>query len=194
MIERWKDIPGFNGRYQLNTEGKIRSVFLSGKTRELHPYIKKGSHGPHQIVVKLMDNSGKGKEYVLFSLMAKTFLGPVPKGCVPYHINGCQSENNIQNIAYISRSELGKLTGARSRRRLVAKINSLGEKVAVYSSAREAGRQNYISFQVIVDRCNEKRKNPIAADGYAYVWDDNAASMKRVLGKMGIINDVVFEY
>ena len=117
-------------------------------------------------------------------VMAKTFLGPVPEGCVPYHKNGCQSDNYINNIAYISKIELGKKTGANSRKKSVVKIDCTGEIVDVYSSAREAARKNFMSYQTVIDRCNRKCKSAFAPDGYAYAWEDSETSMKHAIRKI----------
>lgn len=182
MIETWRNIPGYNGKYQADMEANIRRAYPSGKTREMTPYRKK-MNGSQRLVVKLTDN-GKSKEVTLLQIMAKTFLGPAPEGCVPYHKNGCQSDNYIQNIAYISRKELGKKTGAKSRRQSVVKIDLLGEIVDVYSSAREAARENYMSYQTIIDRCNRKCKSAFAPDGYAYAWEDSEVSMKHAIRKI----------
>ena len=140
MKETWTNIPGYDGIYQADIEGNIRRVYKSGKTRLLTPYHKKMS-GSQRLVVKL-SRGGKGKEEILAQIMAKTFLGNPPPGCVAYHKNGCQSDNYIQNIAYIRRADLGKLTGIKSKRQPVAKIDSSGQIVEVYSSARECGRKN----------------------------------------------------
>lgn len=110
MIERWKDIPGYDGKYQASTEGNIRRTLKSGQFRSMTPYHKK-MKGSQRLVVKLTKD-GKAKEEIVLSLIARTFLGPVPDGAVPYHKNGMQSENHINNIAYIPRQELGKLTGS----------------------------------------------------------------------------------
>ncbi len=186
MIETWTDIPGYNGAYQADQEGNIRHVFPSGKTRLMKPYRKKMT-GSQRLVVKLTKN-GKAKEEIVISVIARTFLGPVPTGCVPYHKNGCQTENHINNIAYISKKELGKLTGAMSNRKTVAKIDADGQIVEVYSSAREAARQNYMSYQTVIDRCNGKCKSAFAPDGYAYAWEDSEVSMKHAVKKIEMHN------
>lgn len=182
MLETWKNIPGYNGKYQADREGNIRRVFPSGKTRTMTPYHKKMS-GSQRLVVKLTKD-GKSKEVILLQIIAKTFLGPAPKGCVPYHKNGCQSDNYVQNIAYIDKRKLGKLTGASSRRQPVAKIDQNGEIIDIYSSAREAARQNYMSYQTIIDRCNGKCKSAFAPDGYAYAWEDKEASIRKAIRKI----------
>lgn len=183
MVESWRNIPGYNGKYQVDMEANIRRVYPSGKTRTMTPYHKKMT-GSQRLVVKLTDDNGKSKEEILIQIMAKTFIGPVPDGCVPYHKNGCQGDNYIQNIAYISRKELGKLTGAKSKRMPVAKIDQTGNVVEVYSSAREAARKNYMSYQTVIDRCNGKCKSAFAPDGFAYAWEDKEVSMRNTIRKI----------
>lgn len=56
----------------------------------------------------------------------------------------------------------------RSRRRPVAKIDSAGNVIAVYSSAREAARANFMSYQAVLDRCNGKVQKPYVLDGFTY--------------------------
>lgn len=182
MKDTWTDIPGYVGKYQADKEGRIRRIYQSGRTRFMTPYRKKMS-GSQRLVVKLTKD-GKSKEEILIQLIAKTFLGPVPDGYVPHHKNGCQSENHLNNIAYISRKELGCITGANSNRQPVAKIDQNGEVVEIYSSAREAAKHNYMSRQTITDRCNGKCKSAFAPDGYAYAWDDSEVSMRHALAKI----------
>lgn len=182
MKESWKDIPGYDGKYQADMEGNIRRVYQSGKTRLMTPYHKKMS-GSKRLVVK-MTRDKKAKEEILVQIMAKTFLGNPLPGHVPYHKNGCQEDNYIQNIAYISRRDLGKLTGRTAKRQPVAKIDVSGEIVEVYSSARECARKNYMSYKTVIDRCNGKCKSAYAPDGYAYAWDDKEVSMRNAIRKI----------
>ena len=182
MVETRTDIPQYDGKYQVDKEGNIRRVYPSGKTRQMHPYHKKLS-GSQRLVVKLTHN-GKEKEEILMKLVAVTFLGPIPEGYVPYHKNGCQNDNYLNNIEYITREELGKRTGASSRRMPVAKISEDGEIVEVYTSARKAAKQNYMSYQTVIDRCNGKCKSPFAPDGYAYAWENKEISMQNAIRKI----------
>ena len=199
MIETWRDIPGYMGKYQVDQEGNVRRVFPSGKTRKMTPYYKKVSSGK-KLIVKLTIN-GNSKEETLLSIMAKTFLGKCPDGYVPYHKNGCKNDNYINNIAYISKKKLGKLVGAKAKRKPVAKIDNNGEIVDVYSSARQAARENYMSYQTVIDRCNGKCKSAFAPDGYAYAWEDSEVSMGKAIRKIELSNgympkaqDVEFEW
>jgi len=182
MKETWRDISGYKGKYQAVTEGNVRRLYKSGKVRIMTPYHKK-MNGSQRLVVKLTID-GKSKEEILIQVIARTFLGSCPAGHVPYHINGCQLDNYVNNIKYISRKELGRLTGAKSKRQPVAKIDSDGEIVEVYSSARECARQNYMSYQTVMDRCNGKCKSAFAPDGFAYAWEDKEVSMRKAVRKI----------
>lgn len=149
--------------------------------------FRKNSSKRIRFVVKLTLD-GKGKDITVISIMARTFLGPAPEGQVPYHKNGMQSENHINNIAYIDKKKLGKLTGAKAKRQPVAKIDSNGVIVEVYPSARTAAKKNFMCYQTITDRCNGKRKSAFAPDGYAYAWEDKAISMRNAIRKIELEN------
>lgn len=182
MTETWRDVPGYGGKYQVDREGNVQRVYASGRTRAMCPYHRRMS-GSQRLVVKLT-RDGRPKEEVLMRLVALAFLGPPPEGCVPYHRNGCQSDNYLNNIAYIDRRRLGRMTGAMSARRPVAKLGRTGEVVDVYPSAREAARRNHMSYQTVIDRCNGKVKGAFAPDGHAYAWDDSRTSMRRAVEKI----------
>lgn len=182
MIETWRDIPGYKGIYQADREGNIRRLYQNGKTRILTPYHKK-MNGSQRLVVKLSVN-GRSREAVVIQVIARTFLGPPPAGYIPVHRNGCQSDNYVNNIEYISQKRAGKIYGPRSRRKAVAKIDAKGEIVEIYPSARAAGRANYMSYTAVIDRCNGKCKSTFAPDGYAYAWEDSGKSLEQVIEKI----------
>ena len=182
MIDTWKDIPGFEGVYQADREGNIRRLYRNGKTRTLTPYHKK-MNGSQRLVVKLSVNN-QSREVIVIQVIARTFLGPPPAGHIPVHRNGCQSDNYVNNIKYISRQQAGKIYGARSKRKAVAKLDDHGEIVEVYPSARMAAKANYMSHQTVIDRCNGKCKSPFAPDGFAYAWEDSGKSLEQAIEKI----------
>lgn len=162
----WYDIPGYDGKYQINYFAKVRRVYKSGKFKILSGYVK-SSNGRH--VVKL-----NGKERVIMGLMRDTFIGEIPKGYVLYHKNGIITDDILSNIGMATRKELGKLTGTRNNSSFaIVKINSDGDIVDFYKSAREAGRKNFMSYQTINDRVNGKVKSLYAPDGFAYCKEDD---------------------
>ena len=173
----WRDIPGFNGKYQASRAGDIRRKFGSGKVRDMTPYKKRSLKAKkilrNRLYVKLTLD-GKSMEVPVLKIMADTWKGKPPDGCVPYHINHIVVDNRDENIGFISRKELGRLTGRRTRRRkAVFKVDRDGNEVEVYRSAREAAKHNNMSYQTVLDRCNGKVKNEYALDGYTYRFEES---------------------
>ncbi len=162
----WYDIPGYDGKYQINYFGEIRKVLPSGKFKNLSGYIKKSNR---RHVVKI-----DYKEKTVIGLMRDTFIGELPPGHVVYHKNGILTDDALCNIGVITREELGKITGTHNDSSFaIVKINSDGEIVDFYKSAREAGRKNFMAYQTILDRVNRKVKSLYAPDGYVYCKDDD---------------------
>lgn len=168
--DSWEDIPGYEGRYQASTSGKIRSIVRPEEPHIMSEYLKPMSKGSKRLYVKLRKN-GTSKEECVMKIVALTYHGSCPPGHIPIHINGCQSDNRPENIIYKDKIEVGKMTGAMATSKRVVKISPEGEIVEAYVSAREAGRKNYMSYQTILDRCNGKIKSRLAPDGYEYQWD-----------------------
>ena len=182
MVETWKTIPGYS-RYQVDREGRFRRVYPSGATRPIKSFTKATSRRKHHIV-KLVSDDGKRRDLCVAQIVAEAFIGKCPEGMVIVHKNRCQADNYVQNLMFMSRKELGKKFGGRSSSMSVAKIDCAGEIVDIYPSAREAGRQNYMAYQTIIDRCNGLRKSAFAPDGYAYAWENSEVSMKHAIAKI----------
>ncbi|MFI3214411.1 MAG: hypothetical protein R3Y24_13875 [Eubacteriales bacterium] len=175
--DEWREVPGYDGKYQINYMSKMRRKLKNGECKEMNPYTKRNGTR----VIKL-----NGKEMKVSKIMQLTFIGKLKDGYVIYHKNGIKHEDYLGNLEVISRRELGLRTGQISRvGTTIAKIDSSGEIVELYRSAREAGRKNFMSYQSVLDRANGKVKGIFASDGYAYVYDnfkDIENVIKRIKG------------
>lgn len=103
--------------------------------------------------------------------MALTYMTARPGMCLKFK-NGIKTDTCLGNLEWITKTDLGKKTGANSRRQPVIKIDQSGEVVGFYPSARDAARKNFMSYQTVMDRCNGKCKSKFAPDGYRYEWED----------------------
>lgn len=176
-MSEWRDIPGYQGAYQINREGEVRTWrYREGKflktPKMLRPYMRKRGAKGHSRFVKLTAPDGRSKDVKVLRLVVDVWFGGCPNGKVPYHKNGDLNDNCVNNIAFTTREKLGKMTGAKSGRMPVAKVLPDGEVIEIYPSARAAAKANHMSYQTVLDRCNGKVKNPFALDGHNYVFDN----------------------
>lgn len=175
----WREIPGYDGIYEVSRLGEVRSYrsrwgWLT-TPKLLTPYKRQprgNGRRSNRVFVKLTDGHGKAREVPVLNIVVDVWKGGRPPGMVAYHINGDTTDNRAANIGFTTQTELGRKTGGRSRRRPVSKINQDGVVVEFYPSARQAARANNMSYQTVMDRCNNKVKKPYALDGFNYQWDD----------------------
>ena len=109
MAEVWKDIPGYEGKYQASDQGRIRSVdrrvrcahgaYRLMRGRVLKPAASK--YNPHLLVVLGHGNPGSP----VHQLVALTFHGSRPKGQDVRHLDGDPKNNRADNLAYGTRTD-----------------------------------------------------------------------------------------
>jgi hypothetical protein len=169
----WRDIPEYNGAYQISNQGEVRT-FRYRKDRLMKaPKNMVISKRRSYCFVRLVKPNGKRVVVSVLRLMCEVWLGGVPPpGKCAYHKNKSVIDNAVENIGFITRTELGRMTGAESRRMPVIKYNAEGETTAIYPSAREAARANHMSYQAVIDRCHGKVKNAFALDGHSYMYEE----------------------
>jgi hypothetical protein len=110
--EIWKDIPGYEGKYQVSNLGNVKSleriVLRNGK----YPFLNKekplkyGFDGGGYFRVNLCKN-GKAKNFLVHHLVARTFLNHKPCGhkLVIDHKNNIRTDNRLENLQLISHRE-----------------------------------------------------------------------------------------
>ena len=114
MQEQWKDIPGYEGRYQASTLGRIRSVSHKvriGKSRfgkECYRtmrgrVLKPGQYCKSGHISVVLDHKAAGTP--VHQLIMLTFVGSPPIGTEILHINGVPTDNRLSNLRYGTRTE-----------------------------------------------------------------------------------------
>lgn len=111
MSEIWKSVPGFEDRYDVSNQGRVRSVshrvrlVAHGKeTTRLSPgrILKPGRSGPYGHVTVAL---GKGNSRPVHQLVAEAFIGPRPANMDVAHADGDGGNNRVKNLRYATRSE-----------------------------------------------------------------------------------------
>lgn len=101
MEEIWKDIPGYEGYYQVSNTGKVKS--LDGYYKRKYPIILKPSlHRGYYRVVLCVDQNRKSIH--VHQLVMLAFTGE-PNGLQINHINGIKTDNRLCNLEYVTQSE-----------------------------------------------------------------------------------------
>jgi len=110
---KWRDIPYWEGFYQVSDTGLVRSIdryipcrgggkrFLRG--RKIKPYLNK--HTGYRVVV--LRAEGKKSLHTIAQLVAMAFLGYNPNGrrTVVDHIDGDKTNDRLSNLQIISNRE-----------------------------------------------------------------------------------------
>lgn len=172
-INEFRNVPGFNGTVKANYKGELQKVYKT-TTRLIAKYMKRD-----KLVCKI-----NKKEYTVARLVYSAFHGPIKEGYSVVHKNGARTDVYISNLELLTKTQLGNRYGGDSKRMTVVKIDSNGEIVEFYKSARECARQNYMSYQTVIDRCNGIVKSAFAPDGYAYAWEDREKSLREAIRKI----------
>lgn len=114
MEEIWKDIEGYENKYQVSDKGNVRSLNYNntGQPRNLKQKINRYGYNE----VKLSKNN-KTKNFLVSTLVAQAFLNKVNPDKEVMHISDI-NDNSVDNLKYGYRSEILHQTYKRGRRKI----------------------------------------------------------------------------
>lgn len=146
--EEWRDIPGWEGYYQISNLGRVKSVSHTNfqgktfKTRILRQTI--GTKGYFR--VRLYDK-GKQCGFHVARLVALAFIGnPDGKPTID-HINGDKSDNRVENLKWATHHENQMNPILRKRR---SEIMRSEERVLINKNTRRLrGAENRRSRAIV---------------------------------------------
>lgn len=134
--EIWKDIEGYEGRYQVSNFGRVRSFANhNGSIIQIPKILKENLSTEGYSRIRFYKN-GVGKDYFIHRLVAKVFISnPENKPCVN-HINGIKTDNRVENLEFCTYSE-NTLHAYRNR----LEISKKGENVYNAKLTNEQAKQ-----------------------------------------------------
>lgn len=156
-VEIWKDVPGYEGFYQVSSMGRVknlpknRKVFHGGiytqKEKILTPSLRGG------YLIQVFTTNKFRKTFSVHRLVAMAFLPNADNKPEVNHVNGNRSDNRVENLEWATGSEnvshayavLNRKASTLGRGKAmieVTKTTLLGEYIATYKSIAEAAKEN----------------------------------------------------
>ena len=165
MKEVWKDIEGFEGKYQVSNLGNVKSLNYRNQGYSQNLVPKKNNQG--YLWVELRRN-GESKCCLIHRLVADAFIGnpdnyPIinhkdenPLNNTAYNLEWC---TNSYNVLYSLRKSNGyKVRQTKHSKKKLLKITKDGNVEEISESIGEFCKENNLNEWSILQCCSEKRK------------------------------------
>lgn len=138
-MEEWKNIEGYEGLYQVSSEGNVKSLI---KNKELKQHLDKCGY---YRVVFYNPTERKHKNQIVSRLVAKAFIPNLEnKPCVD-HINTVRTDNRVENLRWVDWKEnsnneltIQKLYGHKRSCKKVFQYTLEGKLIGEFESAKKA--------------------------------------------------------
>lgn len=191
--EIWKDVPGWEGMYQVSSLGRARSVdrFVNcrpgrsmyikrGKILKLFKTMNRNSNTQYYLIHMADGRRGISRSFILSILVCTAFHGPRPASingdprvdCM--HINGNSLDNRAENLKWGTHKEncnepdfIESNRKARVNKKEVVQFTMDGAEVARYESIADAGRAVGVHFMSISKCLNHPDERKTAA---GFIW------------------------
>lgn len=174
-MEVWKDIEGFEGLYQISSLGNVKTLSYGPKNvRQLSnksKILKQSLSSSGYLHVQLY-KQGKSKTIMTHILVAKAFVDNPSNKREVNHIDGNKSNNNMNNLEWVTRSEnlshaiklglrkppmLNKKGKDNKNRKPVIQYSKDGELIKTWDSIADAARYYGTTISAI-SSCTHGRK------------------------------------
>lgn len=177
-MEIWKDIEGYNGRFQVSNLGRIKT--FNYKNTGVEKILKPKKHSKGYLHIQLM--SGElNKTFTIHRLVAEAFI-PNPENlpCVN-HKDENKTNNNVDNLEWCDRKYnnnysmklhperfVNKKSSDVYKRRLDLRVNQFdlnGNLIKTWDNSRTIQNETGMSDWSISECCRNKRHT-----AYGYIW------------------------
>ena len=168
-MEIWKDIKGYEGKYQVSNLGNVKSL---KRDKVMSPIVRR--HG--YFGVQLYDGKGKQKTYSIHRLVAQTFIDNPNNYAEVNHKDENKTNNCVDNLEWCTHKQNARY-GTRGKRigekhtnntwhsKRVAQHTLEGELIQEFPSLAQVKRELGFAQSAI---CNCARGKIYMA--YGYTW------------------------
>lgn len=180
MQEKWKDIEGYEGLYQVSNIGRIKSLERykknHSKMKKVEEKILAQTKDKNEYFTVLLSRDGKSKRFKVHRLVANAFIINTDGLLEVNHKNGIKTDNKLENLEWCSRNEnMQHASKMNLMKPCIGNNNPLSKtiiqydkdmnKIAEYGCIREIERKTRYRNQNISHCCNGKFKT-----AYGYIW------------------------
>lgn len=178
MQEIWRDIPNYEGKYQVSILGRVRSIDRKVYRNDKHSgclhsvngrILKPMSFGRGYLAVNLYKNNHR-KLITIHRLVAITFIPNTNNYQQVNHIDENKHNNCVNNLEWCNcqyNNNYGrhKENASASRSVAVNQYTLSGEFVSKYKNAKEAAKSINVHFSGIYRCCNRKIQS-----SHGFIW------------------------
>ena len=143
--ETWKEIPGYEGLYQVSNTGKVKS--MNYKRTGLPGILAPGNTGDGYKFVQLRNADNKYKYHYVHRLVWEAFVGQIPEGLQINHKDEDKTNNSLENLEIVTPKQNANfgtrnIRGALSRGKPIAQIDiATGKILKEYPSITSAVKE-----------------------------------------------------
>lgn len=196
MKEEWRDIPQYEGLYQVNNQGQIRSidriVRRNGETtKNLRGFILLPLYQKSGYMFVFLSKNGKAKRMAIHRAVALAFIPNPENKPEVNHINEDKTDNRVENLEWATIKE-NRNYGTRIARG-IANRNQTGEKNGMFG---KRGSLNPNSKKVLqYDLSGQFIREYDSVKMAAEMTHSNASSIARVAnGYLKQTNSFIWRY
>lgn len=104
MSEAWRPVSGYEGRYEVSDQGRVRSWLPTKQRLPLPNLLVQIESEKGYLRVQLSGPDGRRNRRV-HALVLEAFVGPCPEGMQTRHMDGDKANNTLGNLSWGTPSE-----------------------------------------------------------------------------------------
>lgn len=157
MKEEWKDIPGYEGYYQVSNLGRVKSLNYNRENRK--QILKQAKDYDGYCLVSLAKNN-KHTTAKVHRLVLQAFIGP--SNLHINHINKIKEDNRLENLEYCTPKYNTRYSCAKT----VLQFTKDGKFIREWNCIRDIENELGINHSNISSCCKGKYYKSVGG----YVW------------------------